>query len=72
MDEYDGITSGRPKQSTEDAARGELLIAGRKAFSEGQAYLSALFVEIQDHNERSEIDPELLRPLRRPRNKEVE
>ena len=72
VDEYYGITSGRPKQSPEEGARGEHLIAARKPFSEGQPYLSPLFGEIQDHDERSEIDPELLRAPRPPRNKEVE
>jgi hypothetical protein len=72
VDEYYGISGGVPKQSAEEAARGEELVAGRKAFSEGQADFSALFGEIRDHNEKSEIDPELLRSLMRPRNKQVE
>jgi hypothetical protein len=72
VDEYYGISSGVPKQSAEEAARGEELVAGLKAFSEGQGDFSALFGQIKDHNEKSEIDPELLRALVRPRNKQGE
>jgi hypothetical protein len=72
VDEYYGVSSGVPKQSAEEAARGEELVAGLSAFSEGQGDFSALFDQIQRHNETSEIDPELLRSLMRSRNKQVE
>jgi hypothetical protein len=65
LDKYFGITSGKPVQPEDEAARSEELIRGLRDASEGKTPLPELLQKLALHNAQSQVDPDALRALMR-------